>query len=461
MGEKGQEPKKLSGALKKFFGVADFSFTLTSNIDTFYASYFFTNIAQFSLGVITVMTTISAVVDAILSTMYGAFLNKIRPCRWGRYRSWLILTPWMIPFLYAMQFIRIGNGFAAVFFATFAMITSRIAWNLPYIANISMINIAGKTQEDRMALSSTRNVWTALASVVYSYLGPAVVAFFAANIGEKNAYAATALVFGALTVAAYYAHFVMFRGYEPTGEEEMAMMQANAGKEGSGQEPKVRALDAIRCNRHLVMLMGASMMKYVVLFLVNGMAIYYFKYVTRNEGMFATFIFIANVLGVAASFAARYIVAGIGAKYSVVLCYLGMGIAAILSFILYQNTIPVMILMGLLMFLMNVSNTCDPELYANCAAFSGQKLGYDVTGIVMGLLTVPLKIGIVARGILISACLALVHFDPGIDPAMASTGLQKGVCLGFMIIPAAAILLGAVILFAGYGLGTSGKKKTA
>lgn len=77
-----KEPKKISGALKKFFGVGDFGFTLMSNIDTYYASYFFTNIAKFSTGIVAVMTTISAVVDAILSTMYGAFMNKGKAKKW-------------------------------------------------------------------------------------------------------------------------------------------------------------------------------------------------------------------------------------------------------------------------------------------------------------------------------------------------------------------------------------------
>lgn len=130
-----EKPKQLSKSLKYFFGIGDFSFTLMSNIDTFYASYFFTNIARFSLGTVTVMTTISAVVDTVLSCFYGPLLNKIKPKKWGRYRSWLILTPWMVPFLYAMQFIKISNGLAAAIFITFAMITSRIAWNIPFVAN--------------------------------------------------------------------------------------------------------------------------------------------------------------------------------------------------------------------------------------------------------------------------------------------------------------------------------------
>ena len=109
-----KEPKKISGALKKFFGVGDYGFTLMSNIDTYYASNFFTNIAKFSTGIVAVMTTISAVVDAILSTMYGAFMNKGKAKKWGWTRYLLIMTPWLVPFLYAGQFFRIGNGMAAV-----------------------------------------------------------------------------------------------------------------------------------------------------------------------------------------------------------------------------------------------------------------------------------------------------------------------------------------------------------
>ena len=53
-----------------------------TNVDTVYASYFFTNIAKYSLSVYTISTTISAIVDAILSMMYGAWLNKIKPKKW-------------------------------------------------------------------------------------------------------------------------------------------------------------------------------------------------------------------------------------------------------------------------------------------------------------------------------------------------------------------------------------------
>lgn len=448
--------KPLSRPLKTFFGIGDFGFTLMTNIDTFYASYFFINIALLPLATVSVITTISAVVDLILSCLYGAWMNKIKPGKWGRYRSWLVLTPWMVPFLYMFEFVKLGNTTVMVVVMTIAMITSRIAWNIPYIANISMINIAGKTTEDRMALSSIRNVWTALGSVVYSYLGPMVVAGFTAVLSEKNAYAATAFVFGAFMAAAYFAHFKMFKGYEETGEEELARIAKQKQAESA---PKVSAIAAVRCNPHLLALMLSSTTKYMVLFLVNGIAIYYFQYIALKPAMFAAFMLITNLLGVLASYISRFFVARAGAKKTVVCAYLIMGIAMLAAFVIYEKWIPVIILMAVTFFAMNITTTCDPELFATCAQFSSAKTGFDTTGTVMGLLTVPVKFGIVMRGILISAALAIGGFSATVDPSQATEQMKRGICIGFMIIPALVVIAGAVILAFGYRLGRENTEK--
>ena len=109
MKEQKQEKKGLSGALKKFYGVGDCGFTLMSNIESYYFSFFLTNLAKFSLPMVTFITTTASAVDALLSWIYGAILNSIKPMKWGRYRSWLIAIPWLVPFLYAFQFVKIGD----------------------------------------------------------------------------------------------------------------------------------------------------------------------------------------------------------------------------------------------------------------------------------------------------------------------------------------------------------------
>ncbi len=227
MKEKEGNSKRSSGiskSLRRFFGVGDMGLNLMTNIETYYFQFFLTDIAKFALPIVTLISTVSSLVDAALSWAYGAFLNTMKPMKWGRYRSWLAVIPWLVPFLYAFQFIKLNDGVAAVVIIIIATITSHIAWNIPFVANISMINIAAKTPEDRMALSSTRAVWATLGMVLYSYVGPGTVAILASVVGAENSYGAAAFVFGVLMAAGYFAHFKMFEGYEETGAEDRSLL---------------------------------------------------------------------------------------------------------------------------------------------------------------------------------------------------------------------------------------------
>lgn len=150
------ERKEISKSLKRFFGVGDFGFNLMTNIETYYFQFFLTDIAKYTIPVVTLIATLTSLVDAALSWVYGVLLNTMKPMKWGRYRSWLAVIPWLVPFLYAFQFIKLNDGAAGIVVIIVATITSHIAWNIPFVANISMINIASKTPDDRMALSSTR-----------------------------------------------------------------------------------------------------------------------------------------------------------------------------------------------------------------------------------------------------------------------------------------------------------------
>ena len=232
----------------------------------------------------------------------------------------------------------------------------------------------------------------------------------------------------------------------------MARLQREAGQNRNQAQPKVSAWSAIACNPHLIGLMVSSTAKYMVFFLVNGIAIYYFTYISHNAGLLATFMFITNLLGILASYVSKYVVARLNAKKTVVLAYLIMLAGMAAAFLIYQNTWVVIVLMCVVIFSMTLTNACEPELYATCAVYSSSKTGYDTTGTVMGLLTVPLKIGIVMRGILIGAALAIGGFSADIDPATAGEAVQRGICIGFMVIPAAVIAVGALVLMFGYRL---------
>ena len=65
----------------------------------------------------------------------------------------------------------------------------------------------------------------------------------------------------------------------------------------------------------------------------------------------------------------------------------------------------------------------------------------------------PLKLGVLARGIVITACLAVANFKAdAVDMANVPVELQKAVCLAFMIVPAIALVIAGLLLLFGFRL---------
>jgi len=446
--EKKQPKKELSRALKMFYGVGDCGFSLMTNVETYYFNFFLTNLAKFSPTTAAFITTVASIVDACLSWVYGAILNSIKPKKWGRYRSWLILLPWIVPFLYAFQFIKIGDGPISIAIIIIATIVSHFVWNFPWVANVSMIAIAGKTPEDRAQLASTRSAWGNLSKLLFSgiqKLLPAITAVLAGIIGETNVYAAIAFVLGWVMVVLYYVHFKMFDGYE-----DVEVSTASVPK-----KDKTTGADLFRSllqNPPLIVLMLADFSKWMFNFVVNGVAIYYFTYIARNPGFLFWYMLITNGCCVVGSYLAKNIAKKLTVRTTTIASLSFMAVILIIANFVYAQVPIVIALMSIAMFAYGIAYTCTPALYADTIIYAEWKTGKNATGWISGLQNLPLKVGVVFRGIVISTCLALASFNPNIDPADATVELKKGICLAFMVIPAGALIVAAVLLAIGFKL---------
>ena len=460
--EKKQSTKKKSGlskALRTFYGVGDCGFSLMSNVETYYFMGFLTS--NFAPGIAGLISTIASIIDACLSWVHGAILNSIKPKKWGRYRSWLILLPWVVPFIFAFQFLKIGDGVLSMVVIIAGFVISHFVWNFPWVANVSMIAVAGKTADDRAQLAATRSAYGNLSKVIFGWIGPPLAAVFANLLGEQNQYAAVAFSLACVMAVLYFVHFKLFDGYEVVEADVAATKKATADKT-SGKD-LIRALFQ---NPPLMILMLSDFAKWMFNFVVNGFAIYYFTLVAApvvaGDGWFAkfatlaTFIVITNICGVLGSYIAMFIAKKISTRSTTILFFLIMIGSLVLAYLMYANVFLVMILLSVAMFGYGVVHTCIPALYADTIIYSEWKTKKNATGWISGLQQLPLKVGVVARGVVISACLAVANFDTSInirevDPNfIASTELQSGIALGFMLIPAIALGCSALLLFFGF-----------
>ncbi|MFA0814854.1 MAG: MFS transporter [Anaerofustis sp.] len=453
--------KPLSTALKIFYGVGDCSFTLMTNMETYYFQSFLTDLAKFSTATAGVIGTVASIIDACLSWIYGAILNSIKPMKWGRYRSWLIVAPWLVPFLYAFEFLKIGNGTVAAVVIILGYVLSHIVWNLAYVGNASMIVVAASSPEDRAQLTATRGAWANLSKVLFSYVGLPLATLLAGVVGEVSKFGAAAFVLGWVMVLFYFVHFKMFEGYEETGAEEMAKPKDKQEKTSGGD--LVRALFT---NAPLLILMLSDVVRWIFNFVLGGIATYYFKYaggLTPAEYVhyWPLYLLFTNLAAVIGSYVSKYFAKAFGAKMGTIIVYTLIAVALFLAKMIYASVgvWVIIILVALAQFGYGASYALIPAMYSDTVIYSEWKTGKNAAGWIMGLMNLPLKVGVIARPVIITACLAAAKYDGASVTAAYKAGtfvqtaeLSNGITNAFMLIPAICMVVGIVLLLFGYRL---------
>ena len=441
--------KDLSKSLKIFYGIGDLLFTLMSSIEGYFFTFFLTNLARFPLATVAFITTVASTIDACISWVYGAILNSVKPMKYGRYRSWLILLPWTVPFIYAFQFMKIGDGTISIVIIIVATVVSHMLWNIGYVANVSMISVAAKTPEDRSQLAATRGAWSNVAKVIFAYVVVPAATLFAGIVGEVNKYAAAAFVFGIIMAVGYFIHFKMFDGYEETGAEEMAKPKADQAKTSVGDLAKT-----LFTNVPLLMLILADLSRWMFNFVLAGIAIYYFKYVAQAPALYSTYIMIVNLIGVVGAYTGKFWANKLSTRTAVIMNFIIMTVALVICKFAWATLGPigVIVLLCIGQYGYGANYSLIPALFADCVVYGEWKTGKNASGWIMGLQNLPLKVAIVTRGIIISACLAAANFDAKINPADATQALKDGIANGFFLIPAIATLISVLLLVFGFKL---------
>lgn len=446
--------KPLSKSLKIFYGIGDFGFTLMSNVETYYFMFFLTNFAMFDPAIAAVISTVGSTIDAIVGWMLGGFLNAIKPMKWGRYRSWLLFAPWIVPVLFALEYTVISeNVVLSATLITFFYVMAHIAWDFPYVSNVTMVAVAGKTPEDRAQLASTRAMWANASKIIFSYVFPPVALLGAQLFGETNQYAFAALVFGCVFAAFYNIHFRLLKGYEKEYSEEELKNWKQTKKENKDRNTFGDMMRALIKNPSLISLLLSDISKWVFNFTVAGIAVYYFTYVVFEPALLATYIFISNVLCVVGAYVSSPLIKITrSSKNNCIFAFVLMLVMLLLARIDYTNMWLAIVLLSIAQFGYGIIYSSIAALYGDCVVYSEWKTGKNSAGWISGLQLAPLKLGFVARGMVIPAILAAVGFVAGMDPADSTLALQEGIANGFMVMPAILLAVSALLLIFGFRL---------
>lgn len=440
--------KPLNKAIKTFYGIGDFGFSLMSAVEIYFFVYFLTDIAKLPLAYVAIIGTITSVVDAVLSPFYGAVISGTKPMRWGRNRSWMLIIPPLAVPAYLFQYTKIGSDLTTAIFICAGFIISHVLWNIPWVANVSLIPVLASNPDEAALLSSRRATWTALGGIVFSFTGEPLARYFGATTNnEVLGYTILAGLMGIVFMLTYFTIFKITDGYEETGGESAA----KGG--GGGQRVSFKAMwDCIVQNPPLMILLIADFFRYMVMFVMTASAAYYFTYVAQNMAMFPTYLLTISISQMIGSYTSASIAKKLSTRTTTIIGLFGMAAALITGkFVALNVTIffGVAVLAGIFL---GALNSVMVGLYSDVSVYAKWKTGTDATPFIMGLMTVSLKSAIISRGTLIPLILNSVGFVPNTDPMLATLELKKGVIDAFLFYPGIFALVSALVLLVAYKL---------
>ena len=445
------ETKKtgLSRSIRYLYGIGDMCFNLMTSVYSYYLVFYLNTVAKLSLPHISLLMAISSTFDSASSWLYGAVINSTKPMKWGRYRSWLIATSWLLPFTSFFMYFRVGKS-ESVAFVVFlvAQLVARIVQNFAYTANVALISVVPKNADDRIAMSSSRATWNNAAKFAWSYLGVPFLAILAAAVGEEYSYATLAGILGFTTFVGYFIHFKITKGYETTGEEE----RTNAAVAKRSRTNVVDLLKTLFTNPPLLALVVADLAKWLFNFVVAGTVIYYFTYVALNKDFQAYYTLIIAFMAVFGALGSRYIGKKLSGRKTMIWFYLAMAALLVVARVMYTNVWGVVALVSIAQFGYGCIYSCSSALYADTAVYAEWKTGKNASGWIMGLTNVPIKIASLLKSVVLPAALAMSGFSESVAVEDATVAMREGIANTLLIMPAAMLLVGALVLIFLYRL---------
>jgi GPH family glycoside/pentoside/hexuronide:cation symporter len=439
--------KALSNLTKNLYGISDFGFTIMANVENYYWIPFLTNIAKFPLAAIAIASSLPYTFDAIAQPVYAGLISALKPMRWGKNRSYMIVFGPLVVLSFILCFSNIGPPSVALLICAIAMAATNGTRTMTWTSNLNLINVLANNSDERAMLASRRSTWTAASGIIYAYaVGPAIV-FLAGRMDEIVAYGVIAAITSVFYMLMCWVTVWSTKGYEATGADAKALAQTST--------QKISLMDILRSafqNPYLLVLLGSAIISSAFNATVTSATTYYFMYVAQDIGLMSLFLLCTSLAGVIGAYFAGPIAKKTSAKTGVLIGQFGLAACNLLASFWGMNP-PVVIAMltigRLFMFFMNANMVA---LYSECVVYARWKTGKDTSAFVIGSQTIPIKVGLMLRGILIPVILAMVSFDPSIAVENATPALKQGIITMFLLLPAIGLTLCGLILLFGFRL---------
>lgn len=423
--------KQINSKIKTLWGISEVGFSIMSTTETAFFVFFLTDIAQLPLAITGIITSFSAIADAISSVIAGMVIDKVT-FKNGKYRPWLIYCTPVVTVFFILQFSKIGGDTLAGLLCGIGYVMSHFIWNICWTANRNLIPVLTEVPEEKAFLSARIAAGSSLGKVIASYGVPVMSTALLAVMSGVTAYTVIALLAGICFIITYLIHFLITKGYDEPDPNEVKGKAVTLGAMAKG----------IATNPPLIIFLLHDALRLTAYYGIAGTAAYYAKVVLEDTSVMSWLLvmfYIGNVLG---SLLSNKIVKKWGSKKTNYIGMAGWIIFHLLCYILPAKVAIIAVCLFISQFSYGIAYGLTSNFYSMCGAYSEWKTGQNTRGVIMAFCALAIKIGVAIRGALIAAILTSIAYNP--NTTVMTAAAKSGIKNLFILIPGIILIVSMI-----------------
>lgn len=420
-----------------FWGIESIGEGWIAIVSSTYLAMFMTDIALIPLGLVSGAMLVMSISDFIFATTSGAVISMIRPKRWGRLRSYLLICPPITAIFYIIHFISIPkNTVLTTLIITVGFIVAKLLYNLVYTANVSLITIIARDQKAKNRLSSQRMIGSNAGRMLGNYLTPVIVLAASASVSERALYPLIMVGVGVVYILTNLIHFALSKGYETAGET------IQVKRDGDTLSLKT-IISLLSKNHQLLVTLIIDLSSNVAALVLPSLSVYYYKYVAQRPDLTSVHMLLIGLASVAGSLLVRVLDSKVKNPRKALLY-----IYPIISICLFSTRFfshNIYIFMALNVLVHGLTGTTQPfelSLYMNQVIYTKYKTGQNANALIMGLSGVTVKIANIVKSGLIPFALMTSGYVAG----TVTPEVKASIIKAYSTIPAIMPLIGFILL---------------
>ncbi len=400
-----------------------------------YLTVFYTDIVGLAPAAAAAIMMAARIWDAVNDPMMGAIAERTKS-RWGRFRPYIAFGAPLLAIASVLCFTHPfgGTSSAGVMWAAVTYIATGMLYTLVNIPYGALAPVMTEDASQRNSINASRNIGMNIGILIVNGLTSVIMLHFSApgsEVSDGHGYLMTAIVYAIISIPCFLAVFFSSREY---------VMPAKTADKFSLKE----VLGNLISNKYLMIMLVIMIFGMCAQMGRIAVVIFYIMYDVGSFSLIPVIMLSPSILGIISSMLVPTAIKKFGKRNTMIIGYLGQGIALIAIYLIPFTNIPMIVFFNGLFGFFNVAFPCSLGMIADAIDVHEYETGVRSDGVAYATYGLAQKLG-TAIG---SSCGILVMAAFGyVANAQQTPQAQWGINFTVNLLPAILFFVAAAVAF--------------